>query len=140
MASFNELAEVAQSISQTQSRLQIVQEVGDFLARLQPAEAEIAARFLIGRPFAQGDGSRLNLSGRAVWKIASEMVAAQDRGEDLFADAVDFGGGVVGSRLNLVPRPHPNLPARYSHCASNKLTRPLVPATRFKMTAITGRE
>ncbi|MGB8502945.1 hypothetical protein, partial [Mycobacterium sp.] len=31
---------------------------------------------------------------------------------------------VVGSRLNLAPRLHPNLPARYSHCTSNKLTRP----------------
>ncbi|HEY2663732.1 MAG TPA: ATP-dependent DNA ligase [Candidatus Binataceae bacterium] len=91
MASFNDLAEVAQSISQTQSRLQIVQAVGNFLARLDPAQAEIAARFLIGRPFAQGDESRLNVSGRAIWKITSEMVAAQDRGEDLFAAAVDFG-------------------------------------------------
>ena len=26
--------------------------------------------------------------------------------------------------LKLAPRPHPNLPARYSHCTSNKLTRP----------------
>jgi len=109
VASFNELAEVAQSISQTQSRLQIVQEVGDFLARLQPAEAEIAARFLIGRPFAQGEGSRLNVSGRAVWKIASEMVAAQDRGEDLFAEAVDFGEVIEALMRLRAIEPQPTL-------------------------------
>ena len=109
MASFNELAEVAQSISQTQSRLQIVREVGDFLARLQPAEAEIAARFLIGRPFAQGEGSRLNVSGRAVWKIASEMVAAQDRGEDLFAEAVDFGEVIEALMRLRAIEPQPTL-------------------------------
>jgi DNA ligase-1 len=109
VASFNELAEVAQSISQTQSRLQIVREVGDFLARLQPAEAEIAARFLIGRPFAQGEGSRLNVSGRAVWKIASEMVAAQDRGEDLFAEAVDFGEVIEALMRLRAIEPQPTL-------------------------------
>ena len=36
----------------------------------------------------------------------------------------------VGSRLNLAPRPHPNLPARYSHCTSNKLTRPYSTGSR----------
>jgi len=109
VASFNELAEVAQSISQTQSRLQIVRSVSDFLARLNPAEAQIAARFLIGRPFAQGDDSRLNVSGRAIWKITSEMVGAGDRGEDLFAGAVDFGE-VVETLMRLRPdEPEPAL-------------------------------
>jgi DNA ligase-1 len=109
VASFNELAEVAQSISQTQSRLQIVRSVGDFLARLTPAEAQIAARFLIGRPFAQGDDSRLKVSGRAIWKIASEMVGAGDRGEDLFAGAVDFGE-VVETLMRLrTDEPEPTL-------------------------------
>jgi len=49
VGSFFDFAEVCQSLSQTSSRLQIAALAADFLARLAPAEAAIAARFMVGR-------------------------------------------------------------------------------------------
>jgi len=67
---------------------------GDFLAALSPEEAEAAARFMIGRALPVGDEAKLNLSGRAVWRVAAEITDALERGEDIFAAAVDFGDAV----------------------------------------------
>lgn len=94
MASFYQFAEVCQALSQTQSRLQMAELAGDFLAALNPEEAEAAARFLIGRALPVGDEAQLNISGRAVWLVAAEITQASDRGEDIFAAAVDFGDAV----------------------------------------------
>ena len=68
--------------------------VATFLAALEIDEAEIAARFLIGRATEQGDEKRLQVSGRAIWKIAAEMTGAEDQGEDIFAAAEDFGEAI----------------------------------------------
>src|SRR5690349_20035912 len=68
--------------------------VGDFLAGLEVREAEIAARFFIGRALGQGETVKLNVSGRAIWLVAAEIAGAVDRGEDIFAGAVDFGEAV----------------------------------------------
>src|SRR5580693_294775 len=94
MASFQQFAEVCQSLSQTQSRLQMAELAGDFLASLSIEEAEAAARFMIGRALPVGDEAKLNLSGRAVWRVAAEITDALERGEDIFASAVDFGDAV----------------------------------------------
>src|SRR5271166_69775 len=94
MASFFQFAEVCQALSQTQSRLQMAELAGDFLAALDLEEAEAAARFMIGRALPVGDEAKLNLSGRAVWRVAAEITDALDRGEDIFAEAVDFGDAV----------------------------------------------
>ncbi len=94
MASFLDFAEVAQALSQTHSRLQIAQTVGDFLAALDPAETESCARFLIGRALAQGETAKLNVSGRAVWRTAAEIAGGEDSGEEIFASAVDFGEAI----------------------------------------------
>ncbi len=94
MASFFQFAEVCQALSQTQSRLQMAELAGDFLAALDIEEAEAAARFMIGRALPAGDEAKLNLSGRAVWRVAAEITDALDRGEDIFAEAVDFGDAV----------------------------------------------
>ena len=94
MASFYQFAEVCQALSQTQSRLQMAELAGDFLAALSPEEAEAAARFMIGRALPVGDEAKLNLSGRAVWRVAAEITDALERGEDIFAAAVDFGDAV----------------------------------------------
>src|SRR5579864_2314502 len=51
---------------------------GEFLARLDPAEAAIAARFMVGRALEQGEEKPLQISGRAIWKI---VAAATDFGE-----------------------------------------------------------
>jgi DNA ligase-1 len=92
--SFLEFAEVCRSLGQTGSRLQMAGLAGDFLARLDADEAGIAARFMIGRALEQGDEQRLNVSGRAVWKIAAEIGGGADQGEDIFTAATDFGEAV----------------------------------------------
>jgi len=95
VASFYDMAVVCQALGQTQSRLQIAQLVGEFLARLSVDEAEIAARFMVGRALAQGDEKRLQVSGRAVWKIVATMTGGEDQGEDIFAAATDFGEAIA---------------------------------------------
>jgi DNA ligase-1 len=89
------MAVVCQALGQTQSRLQIAQLVGEFLARLSVDEAEIAARFMVGRTLAQGDEKRLQVSGRAVWKIVATMTGGEDQSEDIFAAATDFGEAIA---------------------------------------------
>ncbi len=94
MPSFYDFAEVCQSLSQTQSRIQMAEEVGTFLAALDVDEAEIAARFMVGRAVEQGEEKRLQISGRAIWKIVAEMTDSADQGEDIFTAAEDFGEAV----------------------------------------------
>jgi ATP-dependent DNA ligase len=107
--SFQQFAEVCQALSQTQSRLQMAELAGDFLAALSIEEAEAAARFMIGRALPVGDEAKLNLSGRAVWRVAAEITDALERGEDIFAAAVDFGDAVeVVMRLR-IEEPAPTL-------------------------------
>jgi DNA ligase-1 len=109
VASFLAFAEMCQALGQTQSRLQMAELVGDFLASLDPVEAIIAARFTVGRAIAQGDESRLNISGRAIWKIVAEMTGAADQGEEIFAAATDFGEAIeIAMRLR-ASEPAPTL-------------------------------
>ncbi len=109
MASFLAFAEMCQALSQTQSRLQMAELVADLLASLDPVEAIIAARFTVGRAIAQGDESRLNISGRAIWKIVAEMTGAADQGEEIFAAATDFGEAIeIAMRLR-ASEPAPTL-------------------------------
>jgi DNA ligase-1 len=110
--SFYDFAVVCQSLSQTQSRLQMAETVGTFLASLELDEAEIAARFMVGRAVEQGEEKRLQISGRAVWKIVAEMTDSADQGEDIFTAAEDFGEAV---EMTLKPRaadPEPTLTIR----------------------------
>jgi DNA ligase 1 len=112
VASFQEFAEVCQSLSQTGSRLQMADIVGEFLARLDPDEAEIAARFMVGRTLAQGEEKRLQISGRAIWKIVAAMTGAEDQGEDIYNSAEDFGDA-IGLLLKLrATEPEPTLTIR----------------------------
>jgi DNA ligase-1 len=94
VGSFFDFAEVCQSLSQTSSRLQIAALAADFLARLASGEAAIAARFMVGRALEQGGEARLNVSGRAVWKIAAALGGGEDQGEDIFTAAADFGEAI----------------------------------------------
>ncbi|HUO05474.1 MAG TPA: ATP-dependent DNA ligase [Candidatus Binataceae bacterium] len=109
MASLYNFALICQALSQTQSRLQIAEAVATFLASLDPAEAAISARFLIGRATEQGDEKRLQISGRAVWKIVAEIAGAEDQGEEIFATAEDFGDAIEIALKNRSPDPTPSL-------------------------------
>jgi DNA ligase-1 len=112
VASFQEFAEVCQSLSQTGSRLQMAETVGEFLSRLEVDEAEIAARFMVGRSLAQGEEKRLQISGRAIWKTVAAITGSEDQGEDIYNAAEDFGDA-VGIMLKLRPaEPEPTLAIR----------------------------
>jgi hypothetical protein len=87
--SFYDFALVCQSLSQTQSRLQMAETVGTFLAALDIDEAEIAARFIVGRAVEQGEEKRLQISGRAIWKIVAGLTGTEDQGEEIFTAAED---------------------------------------------------
>jgi DNA ligase 1 len=95
VASFYDFALICQSLGQTSSRLQIAQLAGEFLARLGVDEAAVAARFMVGRALPQDEEKRLQVSGRAIWRVVTELVSDnQDGGEDIFASAVDFGEAI----------------------------------------------
>ena len=94
MPSFYDFALVCQSLSQTQSRLQMAETVGTFLAALDIDEAEIAARFIVGRAVEQGEEKRLQISGRAIWKIVAGLTGTEEQGEEIFTAAEDFGEAV----------------------------------------------
>jgi DNA ligase-1 len=95
VASFYEFALVCQSLGQTSSRLQIAQIAADFLARLAVDEAAIAARFMVGRALPQDEEKRLQVSGRAIWRVVAELVPNDEsQGDEIFAAAVDFGEAV----------------------------------------------
>jgi DNA ligase 1 len=110
--SFYDFAVVCQSLSQTQSRLQMAEEVGTFLASLDLDEAEIAARFMVGRAVEQGEEKRLQISGRAIWKIVAEMTDSADQGEDIFTAAEDFGEAVEMTLKLRAADPEPTLTIR----------------------------
>src|SRR5713226_8397244 len=68
--------------------------VGTFLAALDIDEAEIAARFIVGRAVEQGEEKRLQISGRAIWKIVAGLTGTEEQGEEIFTAAEDFGEAV----------------------------------------------
>jgi DNA ligase-1 len=112
VGTFHDLALVCQSLGQTGSRLQMAQMAGEFLAHLDTGEAEIAARFMVGRALPQGDEGKLDVSGRAIWKIAAEITGGADQGEEIFAAAADFGEAIE-MLLKLRPiEPEPTLSIR----------------------------
>src|SRR5215472_8466242 len=95
VASFYDFALVCQSMGQTSSRLQLAQLAGDFLARLRVDEAAIAARFMVGRALPQDEEKRLQVSGRAIWRVVAELAAdGEAHGEEIFSGAVDFGEAI----------------------------------------------
>ncbi|MGH8014487.1 MAG: hypothetical protein ACREQ4_18515, partial [Candidatus Binataceae bacterium] len=108
MASFYDFAIVCQSLGQTQSRLQIAGLAATFLAQLEVNEAEVAARFMVGRALEQGDKPP-NVSGRTIWKVVASMVGGEDPGEDIFAAAADFGEAIEMLLRLRSPDPEPTL-------------------------------
>jgi DNA ligase-1 len=90
----------------------MAEEVGTFLASLDVGEAEIAARFMVGRAVEQGEEKRLQISGRAIWKIVAEMTDSTDQGEDIFTAAEDFGEAVEMTLKLRGSDPEPTLTIR----------------------------
>jgi DNA ligase 1 len=109
VASFYDFALVCQELGQTQSRLQMAEGVGTFLATLEVDEAIVAARFMIGRALEQGEEKRLQVSGRAIWKIAAEITGAVDDGEEIFGAAEDFGEAIEMTLRRRPIDPEPTL-------------------------------
>ncbi len=116
MASFLDFAIVCQELGQTQSRKQMADCVGAFLAALDIGEAAIAARFMVGRALEQGEDKRLQISGRAVWKIANAIALGEaeaedssDDGEDIFSAAEDFGEAIEILLRRRRTEPEPSL-------------------------------
>jgi DNA ligase-1 len=110
--SFYDFALVCQSLSQTQSRLQMAETVGTFLAALDIDEAEIAARFIVGRAVEQGEEKRLQVSGRAIWKIVAGLTGTEEQGEEIFTAAEDFGEAVEMMLKYRPQDPEPTLTIR----------------------------
>ncbi|HVA80825.1 MAG TPA: ATP-dependent DNA ligase, partial [Candidatus Binataceae bacterium] len=108
-ASFLDFATVCQELGQTQSRIQMAESVASLLGALEAGEAEIAARFMVGRAVAQGDEKRLQISGRAIWKIAAAISGAEDQGEDIFTAAEDFGAAIEMTLRLRAAEPEPSL-------------------------------
>ena len=110
VGSFDAFAHACQALGQTSSRLQMAQTAADLLASLDPAEAAIAARFIVGKALPQGEEKRLQVSGRAVWRIAAALSGngsdSEALGEDIFAAATDFG-----EAIELVLKLRPSEPA-----------------------------
>ncbi len=83
--------------------------VGTFLAVLSIDEAEIAARFMVGRALEQGEEKRLQVSGRAIWKIVAEITGTEDDGEEIFTAAEDFGEAMQMMLRRRAVDPEPTL-------------------------------
>lgn len=109
MASFNDFAKLCLALSQTQSRLQIAALAAEFLNRIDRAEAPAAARFMVGKALPQGAEKPLNVSGRAIWKLAAEIAGAEDQGEEIFAAATDFGEAIEMALKLRADTPEPTL-------------------------------
>src|ERR1700687_2249866 len=86
--------------------------VGTFLAALDIDEAEIAARFIVGRAVEQGEEKRLQISGRAIWKIVAALTGTEDQGEEIFTAAEDFGEAVEMMLKYRPSDPEPTLTIR----------------------------
>ncbi|MGH7813022.1 MAG: ATP-dependent DNA ligase [Candidatus Binataceae bacterium] len=112
MGSFYDFALLSDMLGNTQSRLQMAEAAGAFLAALDVDEAAIAARFMAGRAIEQGEEKRLQVSGRAIWKVVAEIAGAEDQGEEIFAAAEDFGEAVTIALKNRSPDPPTTLSIR----------------------------
>jgi len=109
--SFEDLALLGERLEQTASRLQMTEMIADFLRQLSVGEVPPGLQLLIGQIFPQWDGRVLNLSWRAVSKIAHQLTeTSQTDRQWVYSQAVDGGYAVLlllqGFRKS-PPRPPP---------------------------------
>jgi len=109
VASFHDFALVCQALDQIGSRAQMAELAGELLARLEPDEAAIAARFMAGNAIPQGEEKRLRISGRAIWRIVAATTGGENQGEEIFAATSDLGEAIEMLMRTRTLDPEPSL-------------------------------
>jgi len=94
-----QLATTCEAIAATPKKLQKVALVADYFRSRTPDEAAISAIFLCGRPFSSWEEATLQVGGRSLWQIVSELAGKTDA--DLAAAYRRHGdlGAVAGEVL-----------------------------------------
>jgi DNA ligase-1 len=88
-AQFADLSALGERLAATASRLERTRLIAEYFRQLSPADVEVAARLLLGRPFPEAQGRKLSLGGRAVWE-AVEAAGGTPATAD-WAGVRDFG-------------------------------------------------
>ncbi|MDI7276778.1 MAG: ATP-dependent DNA ligase [Anaerolineae bacterium] len=106
---FSALADLAQALEATSSRIQMAGRIGAFLKRLEADEIAPAVRLLLGQVFPAGDPRALNMSWASVMAVVDQLASpSQEERRAIGTEAVD-GGEFVRLLLerarNQPPRP-----------------------------------
>jgi len=119
--SFANFAAVANAVRATPKKLEKISLLQTYLASLTPDDAATAATFFTARPFPQNDPRNLNLGWavikRAVLDVAGITEADYRAAYQLFADAGDATGAVLGGKAAGAGRGAENPAARCSLAA-----------------------
>jgi len=93
--SFEKLALLGERLEKTTGRLQLTEMIAQFLKQLAVDEVPAGLRLLIGQVFPEWDERTLNLSWRAVSKIANDLTEASEEDRQVISSqAVDAGEAV----------------------------------------------
>lgn len=106
MAAFHDFAVLCERLAGTASRLERTRLIADYFRALSAEDAETASRLLVGRAFAEAQGRRLSLGGRAVWEAVAVLGAGAHEGG--WAGVADFGE-LVRRRMPETPLDGPPL-------------------------------
>ncbi|MDH4209075.1 MAG: ATP-dependent DNA ligase [Anaerolineae bacterium] len=107
---FETLAELGERLEATSSRLEMADYIARFLRDLGPEEVPAAVRLLVGQILPEWDERSLNLSWRAVLKVATELsTASEAEWQQAFTQTVDAGEAVRWVLANR-PRREPQAP------------------------------
>jgi DNA ligase-1 len=92
---FETLALLGEELEQTSGRLDKRERIASFLSELTVEEIPPGLRLLIGQVFPEWDERTLNLSWRAVFKVAASLATASEaEWQQAFSEAVDAGEAV----------------------------------------------
>lgn len=73
------LAQTCEAVAATSRKSEKIRLVADYLRRLDPDDATLAAVFLTGRPFARREESTLSVGGSFVWQAVARLSGAADQ-------------------------------------------------------------
>jgi DNA ligase-1 len=92
---FETLALLGEQLERTSGRLDKREQIARFLSELEVEEIPPGLRLLIGQVFPEWDERTLNLSWRAVFKVAASLAKASEaEWQQAFSEAVDAGEAV----------------------------------------------